>query len=289
MKAALRRPWTRRVRGPWTLSVRGPWASRTHRSWRWWALGAALVVALAVLGPVLAPHPVHHPVGISFAPPGGAAWLGGDRLGQDVFSQLLRGGWGLLLLGSVIAVLVTACAAVLGSIAALHPRTGAWIERTADLGMLLPPVLAILLFMLSWPDSGVVGLVAVAVLAGTPYTARVFAAAAAGPAASGYVEAARARGERIGHLVFRELLPNLRATLLTQLGLRFVEAMYLVSTAAFLHLPTTLGDANWALMVRDNASGILLNPAAVLAPAAAIGVLAVSVNSAVAAFGRERP
>lgn len=252
------------------------------------ALPAVLVVALAVIGPALAPHPVDHPVGISFEKPHGAAWLGGDRLGQDVMSQLLRGGWGLLLLGAIIALLVTTLAAILGSTAALHPRVGAAIERIADLGMLLPPVLAILLFMLSWPESGALGLVAVSVIAGTPYTARVFAAAATGIAATGFVEAARARGEHTGYLVFREILPNLRETLLTQLGLRFVEAMYLVSTAAFLQLPATLGDANWAVMVRDNASGILLNPAAVLAPSVAIGLLAVSVNSAVAAFGRGR-
>jgi len=265
-------------------------ASRSGQRLRLWpvVLPAVVIVAVAVAGPLLAPHPVDHPVGITFEPPHGSAWLGGDRLGRDVTSQLLHGGWGLLLLGAIIAVLVTFVAAILGSLAALRPRIGAWIEHAADLGVLLPPVLAMLLFMLSWPESGAVGLVAVAVIVGTPYTARVFAAAASGVAASGFVEVAQARGEHVGYLVFRELLPNLRETLLTQLGLRFVEAMYLVSTAAFLQLPTTLGEANWAVMVRENASGILLNPAAVLAPSLAIGVLAVSVNSAVAAFGRGR-
>ncbi|GGL12103.1 ABC transporter permease subunit [Nocardia jinanensis] len=252
------------------------------------ALPAVAVVALAVAGPLFAPYAVDHPVGITFENPNGKAWLGGDRLGHDVLSQLLHGGWGLLLVAATIALLVTTIAAVLGSVAALYPRAGAWIERTADLGMLLPPVLAILLFMLSWPESGAVGLVVISVASGTPYTARVFAAAASGVAASGFIEAARGRGEGMGYLVSRELLPNLRETLLTQLGLRFVEAMYLVSTAAFLQLPTTLGDANWAVMVRENASGILLNPAAVLAPSLAIGLLAVSVNSAVAIFGRGR-
>ncbi|MEU1952026.1 ABC transporter permease [Nocardia rhamnosiphila] len=250
---------------------------------------ALLIAALAVAGPFLAPHPVDYPVGIAFETPSGSAWLGGDRVGQDVTSQLLHGGWGLLVLAAVIAGLVTTCAAVLGSTAALYTRAGAWIERAADLCMLLPPVLAILLFMLSWPESGTAGLITVAVVAGTPYSARVFAAAASGVARTGFVEAARARGERPGYLVFRELLPNLRHTLLTQLGLRFVEAIYIVSTVSFLQLPTSLGAANWAVMVRENASGILLNPAAVLAPSLAIGLLAVSVNSAVTAFAGERP
>ena len=263
-------------------------STATHRA-RLAVLPAAVVVPVAVVGPAIAPHSVDHPVGITFERPSANAWLGGDRLGQDVASQMLHGGWGLLLLGATIAVLVTGFAAVLGAAAGLRPRAGAWIERFSSLAMLLPPVLAILLFMLSWPESGTFGLVVISVLAGTPYSARVFAAAASGITVSGYIEAAQARGEQLSYLVFREVLPNLRETLFTQLGLRFVEAMYLVSTAAFLQLPTTLGDANWAVMVRDNASGILVNPAAVLAPSLAIGLLAVSVNSAVASYaGRRR-
>jgi peptide/nickel transport system permease protein len=86
------------------------------------------------------------------------------------------------------------------------------------------------------------------------------------------------------------VLPNLRSTVLAQFGLRFVAAMYLVSTAAFLQLSTTLGQSNWGIMVRDNASGIVLNPWAVVAPSLAIGAVAVSVSLAVATLepGRRR-
>ncbi len=249
-------------------------------------LPALLVIAAAALGPALAPKPAERAVGIPFADPSGAAWLGTDRLGRDVLSHLLYGGWGLLLLAAVIAVLVTAVSSVLGAVAALRSRVGALIETATDFAMLVPAVLGILLVLTTWPDAGVYGLIVVAMLFGAPYCARVFAAAAAGVAASGYVEAARASGETLAHLVFREVLPNLREVLAAQLGLRFVAAVYLVSTASFLHLPTTLGASNWAVMVRDNASGMLLNPWSVLAPSLAIAIVAVSVNLAVTEFGR---
>ncbi|MFE5705554.1 ABC transporter permease [Rhodococcus koreensis] len=251
-------------------------------------LPAVLVVGCAAVGPWIAPHPVDEGVDIPYAEPSAAAPLGTDHLGQDVLSHLLVGGWGLLLLAAVIAVLVTAIAAVIGTVAALRPRVGAVIERCTDALMLLPPILAILLVMLSWPSSGAVGLVAIAVLIGTPYCARVFAAAASGIAATGYVEVAVANGEGLPYLVLREVLPNLRSTLTTQLGLRFVEAMYLVSTAAFLQLPTTLGQSNWALMVRENSAGILLNPWSVVAPSLAIGILAVSMNFTISAIRADR-
>jgi len=244
---------------------------------------ALLVVLVAVIGPALAPHPLTEAVSIPFGPPGAGAPLGGDHLGQDVLSHVLAGGRGLLLLSGIIAAIVTGLAAALGVVAVLRPRAGIVIERSGDLLILLPPVLAILLVMLTWPDSGALGLILIAAVLGTPYSARVIAASAATIAASGYVESAVAGGETLGHLVWHEVLPNLRTTVITISGLRFVEAVYLVSTTAFLQLPTGL-DANWALMIRENAEGVLLNPASVVVPSLAVGALAVSVNLTVDAL-----
>ncbi|MEV5834002.1 ABC transporter permease subunit [Nocardia sp. NPDC052112] len=250
---------------------------------------ALVLVVAAALGPSLATRPAEEAVGIPFARPGADSVLGTDRLGRDVLAQLLYGGWGLLLLAGVIAIAVTVLSCVLGAIAALRPRVGVLIEGVADFAILLPAVLGILLVLTAWPDAGGYGLVVVALLFGTPYCARVFAAAAAGVAASGYVEAAQASGETLPHLVFREVIPNLREVSAAQLGLRFVEGVYVVSTASFLQLPTTLGASNWAVMVRENSSGMLLNPWSVLAPSLAIAVVAVSVNLAVTSFDQHRP
>ncbi|MEV0059260.1 ATP-binding cassette domain-containing protein [Nocardia sp. NPDC050718] len=262
------------------------------RGSRWWqwsvAAGVGLVVLVAVVGPLLAPYPAERAVGMPFATPGGGAVLGTDRLGRDVLSHLLTGGTQLLVVSAVIAVVVTVSSAVLGAIAAVRPRAGAVIELGSDLLILLPAVLGILLVLTAWPQGGVGALIVVSLLFAVPYCARIFAASAATIAATGYVEAAIAGGESLPHLVFREILPNLRAVFTTQLGLRFVVAIYLVSTVSFLGLPA-LDDDNWANMVRDNASGLLLNPWAVLAPSAAIAVVAVGVNLVVTGGVARKP
>ncbi|MEU4599506.1 ATP-binding cassette domain-containing protein [Nocardia sp. NPDC023988] len=256
---------------------------RTVRSWRWGTgLGVGLVVLCALAGPLFAPHGAEEAVGIPFAGPGGDAVLGTDRLGRDVFSHLLTGGTQLLVVSAVIAVAVTVLSAVLGAVAAVRPRAGSVIELAGDLVILLPAVLGILLVLTAWPEGGVSALIVVSLVFGVPYCARIFAASAASIAATGYVEAAVASGESLPYLVFREILPNLRSVFTTQLGLRFVVAIYLVSTVSFLGVPA-LGADNWAIMVRDNASGILLNPWAVLAPSAAIAIVAVGVNLVVTA------
>lgn len=249
---------------------------------------ATCAVAVSFIGPWLAPHRVTESIVSPYSEPGGPAPFGGDILGRDVWSQLLHGGWGLILISAIIAVLVTGLAAILGAVAALRPRIRTVVEQATDMLILLPPVLGILVIMLSWPQSREFGLILIAVCFGTPYCARVFEAAAAGIVASGYMQVSMSSGETLPYLVFSEVLPNMRSTLLTQLGLRFVNAMYLVSTAAFLQLSTTLGESNWAVMVRDNASGILLNPWAVVAPSLAIAVVAVSVNLAIASLQHER-
>lgn len=247
-------------------------------------LPALLLIGLALVGPVLAPHAIDTPVTGPYAEPGAGAPLGGDLLGRDVLSRLLGGGRELVVSALVAAALVTAISAVLGALGALRPGIGRVIDRTADLLMLLPAVLGLLLIALAWRDGGRYTIVLAAVLLGVPYAVRLVAGAAAPIAASGYVEAAAAGGERLGHLIFREVLPNLRATLLALFGLRFVAATYLVATAGFLQIGPHPPAADWALMIRENGPGIMLNPWPVVAPGLLIGLLAMSVNLAAAAL-----
>jgi peptide/nickel transport system permease protein len=241
---------------------------------------ALIVIAMAVVGPYFAPYRIDESVFPPYAPPGEGALLGADQLGRDVLSRLLAGGRELLATAALIAVLVTGLAALLGAVAALRPAAGRVIEWLADILIMLPAVLGILLIVLSWPTQAWLALVCAAVALGLPYAVRVVAAASTPVAASGYVEVALAQGERLWHLVSREVLPNLSATLLTLLGLRFIEAVYVVATAGFLEIGPQPPAAHWALMVRENAPGILLNPWAVLAPSLAIGALAISVTLA---------
>ncbi|MGW1728651.1 ABC transporter permease [Streptomyces sp. NPDC002306] len=250
---------------------------------------AALLVLLALTGPLLAPHATDTPLTFPYATSGSGAVLGGDVLGRDVLSRLLAGGAPLIATALGIAAVVTATATALGIIAALRPGLGRWIERAADLAILLPAVLGIMLIALAWPGGGRLAIGAAATVLGIPYAVRIVAAAAAPIAATGYVEAAAAGGERLCHLAVREVLPNLRATLLALFGLRFVEGVYVVSVAAFLQLGPQPPQADWALMIRENAAGITLNPWAVAAPCLAIGLLAVSVNLAAEALAPARP
>ncbi|TDC71328.1 ABC transporter permease [Streptomyces hainanensis] len=253
------------------------------------AAPAVLLGLLTLCGPLLAPEAEGTPVTAPYAEPGGGAPLGGDLLGRDVLSRVLHGGGPLIGSALVIALAVTLLATLIGCLAALRPGLGRAIERTTDFAILLPPLLGVMLLALAWPGGGRAAVVAAAVVLGTPYATRIVAGAAAPFATTGFVESAIANGEGILHLAFREILPNLRSTVIALFGLRFVEGVYIASMAGFLQLGPQPPAADWALMVKENAPGILLNPWAVIAPSIAISVLAVSVNLATAALARNRP
>ncbi|MGW4758267.1 ABC transporter permease [Streptomyces chartreusis] len=241
---------------------------------------AGLPLLLALTGPLIAPHTIDTPVTAPFATPGSGAPLGGDQLGRDVLSRVLHGGTLLIAGALLVAVVTTLAATLIGCVAVLRPALGRAVERTADVAILLPPLLGIMLIALAWPGGGRWAVIAAAIILGTPYALRIIAAAASPLVTAGYVEAALARGESTPYIALREILPNLRATVLTLFGLRFVEAVYVISMAGFLQIGPQPPASDWSLMVRENAAGILLNPWAVLAPSLAIAVLAITVNLA---------
>ncbi|MEV5011814.1 ABC transporter permease subunit [Streptomyces sp. NPDC056159] len=245
---------------------------------------AVLPLVLTVAGPHLARHPIDTPVTAPFAAPSADAPLGGDQLGRDVLSRLLHGGTLLVASALLVAVVVTVAATLIGCFAVLRPMLGRAVERCADVAILLPPLLGIMLIALAWPGGGRWAVVAAAIVLGTPYAVRVVAAAAAPLASAGYIEAAITRGESIAYIALRELLPNLRSTALTLFGLRFVEAIYIISLAGFLQIGPQPPASDWSLMVRENAPGILLNPWAVVAPSLAIAAIAITVNLATLAL-----
>ncbi|MFC3849257.1 ABC transporter permease subunit [Corynebacterium hansenii] len=245
----------------------------------------ALAVALFVIGGFLRGRfsdgfDAGAATAVPFLGPSAEHLLGTDKLGRDVLDRLLVGGAGLLAVALVLAAAVTALGAVLGALAALRPAADAGLRWLTDGAVLIPAVLAMLVLGAALPDAGFTAIGIAGVVLGTPYAAKVFQSAAAVAVMNGHVEAAEGIGESLPRLIFAEVLPMLRQTIIAVFGLRLVEATYLVSTAAFLHIPTGLAETNWAQSVRDNGAGLLLNPWAALAPALAIAAASIAVLAA---------
>jgi peptide/nickel transport system permease protein len=252
-------------------------------------IGIALAVAFAglgLIGPLFAPHEPDQILGAPYAPPSGEFPLGLDFLGRDALSRFLWGGRTALLVALAGTALGYALGLAIGMFAAY---VKGWVDeltmRATDVALAFPALVVVLLLVAAFGTNLNLVVVAIAV-ANAPRIARIARAATLEVVDLPYVEAARARGERATYILAREILPNIRAPLLVDVGLRFTWSVLLVSAVSFVGLGLQPPAADWGLMVGENRVGLTLQPWPVLAPVIALGLLTIGVNLAIDGYSR---
>ncbi len=245
------------------------------------ALGLTLLVLLllvVILGPFLAPDP---PNKISAQPilgPSGQHWLGTDTYGRDILSRVLHGGASVILLPLLAVSMAMVVATVVGLLSGyLGGKVDTVVTWVINIALAIPSYLAVLVVVAAFGGGGAVVVVAVAVVY-APYITRVLRSATQAIAPSEFVLAARARGESLRWILFREIMPNIGPTLLVEVALRFTYAIMFIASLSFLGLGVQPPSSNWGVMVAENRVLLLIHPIGVLAPALLIGVLAIAVN-----------
>lgn len=237
---------------------------------------AVVVWSVVLLAPWSPPCDPTASVAGVWQPEGGL--LGTDNLGRDVACRTLVGGWRL----SLTALVAAALASGLGTVAGLvlgwfaeHRLAGA-LTGVADVALAVPTIVLALVaaVALSTP----VAVVVATVISGAPLTLRIMMDLTAGCRASGYVRVARLRGDPTLSILLREVLPaNLRAVT-GDVAHRTVLALQLGAALHVLGFGPGPPSADWGTMMQENLTGLSLNPAAVVAPALALGTVAATVG-----------
>lgn len=213
------------------------------RDARLW-LGAALlaaILAMVFLGGRLAPDDPRALSGRPMERPSGTHLLGTNDIGQDLFSQVVRGGRVSLVVGFGAAILSTAIALALGLLSGLGRRWSALVAGTADLFLALPflPVTILVVAHLG-PRPTVIAITVG--LVSWPAFARVMRARVATELAAGYVEAARSIGAHPVAILTRHILPATMPVATAKFVLTVQSAIVVQASLAFLGLsdPTTI-------------------------------------------------
>lgn len=245
-------------------------------------LGALLVLLFALLalfGPMLAPYEFDTLIrGAARQPPSADFLFGTDKLGRDVFSRVLWGARDIIGIPGV----ATGIAVFLGTCLGLFlGYRGGWVDeiisRALD-SLLAIPALLLALVMLGTIGPSPVGIVLVIVLLYMPIVTRVIRSATLSARASGYIEAARLRGESTGYILFREILPGVLPALAVEAALRFSYAIFLTASLGFLGLGVQPPSPDWGRMVNEARDGYARAPWALWFPAGAIATLVIGVN-----------
>lgn len=250
---------------------------------KWGKVGIAILfihLAIAIIGPFFAPtDPGEILTFIAFAQPGEeGTLLGTDYLGRDLLSRLLYGA-GLTI---ALAAVTTAVGFVLGVVVGFYAaeaggRIDTLIFRVVDVVISFPPILLALVIIVGLGSSIPVLIVTVGIIQ-APRVARIARAVAMDIGTQEFVEAARARGEKIWSILIREIWPNSLLPLAAEFGLRLAYAVLLLAALSFLGLGIQPPLADWGALVRENMAGLYYGGWSIIIPAVSIASLVVGIN-----------
>jgi len=243
-----------------------------------------LYALVGIFAPVLAPHGEAEVFASPYAPWSSEFIFGTDQIGRDIFSRMIFGTRNTVGIAVATTLLAFLIGGSLGLAAAIDRG---WIDqllsRTVDVLMAIPSLIFALV-LLSIFGSTVTNLILIIAVLDATRVFRLTRSVALNVVVMDFVEAARLRGEGLGWIMRREILPNILPPLIAEFGLRFCFVFLSIAALSFLGVGIQPPTADWGSMVRDNASLIQfaqydikagLTP---LLPAAAIALLTVAVN-----------
>ena len=238
-----------------------------------------LFILMAMFGSTVAPYKFDAIIkGAARQAPSVTYLFGTDKLGRDVFSRVLWGAREVITIPGIATTIAVVIGAIIGMATAYY---GGWIDevisRLLD-SLLAIPALLLALVMLGVIGPSPVGIVIVIVLLYVPIVTRVIRSATLNVRNSGFIEAAKLRGEANWYILFREILPSVLPALTVEAALRFSYAIFLTASLGFLGLGVQPPSPDWGRMVNEARESYARTPWALWYPAAAIAVLVIGVN-----------
>ena len=244
---------------------------------------------VAIFAPLIAPYGEEEISKVAYAkiinPEGETKHLlGTDKIGRDIFSRLIYGARntiGIAVATTLLAFLIGGSLGLLASI--LRGWTDQLLSRFVDILMAIPSLIFALM-LLSIFGSNVINLIFIIAVLDSTRVFRLSRAVGMNVAVMEYVEAARLRGENLGWIMRKEILPNILPPLVAEFGLRFCYVFLMIAALSFLGVGIQPPTADWGSMVRESSDLIqyaqwnLFAGITPMIPAFAIAVLTIGVN-----------
>ena len=261
----------RRVRGHTSIMIGG---------------GILLVIVLmAVLAPVIAPHdPYDQDLFKRLLPPfwmegsDPAHLLGTDNLGRDYLSRLIYGAQISLLIGVCTALLSGIIGSALGVTAGYFGgRVDAIITFIITTRLSMPIVLVALAVVALVGGSLEAVILVLGFLLWDRY-AVVMRSATQQARSMDYVAAARAIGCPTWRIVLSEIMPNVINNLIVIATFEVAHAILLEAALSFLGLGVQPPAPSWGLMIAEGKEFMLFDPWVITIPGIALSILVLAVN-----------
>ena len=238
----------------------------------------AVIVALALLAPLLFARGPFIIVGMPLLPPGAPGLLAGsDVLGRDMAVGLAYGARISLLVGITSTLGAVGIGVLLGAVAGYY---GGWLDdllmRVTEFFQIIPNfvlLMVLVAFLQPSLSSTVIGIALVT----WPQVARVVRAEFLSLRGREFVQAARTLGMRDGAIIFTQILPNALPPIIVVGSMMVGSAILTESALSFLGL----GDPNllsWGSMIGGSRSAMWVAWWTTVLPGLAIMITVLALN-----------
>jgi peptide/nickel transport system permease protein len=223
--------------------------------------GLLIVVAvmlLALLAPMVSPHPQHASAYTDFAnscaPPSASFPLGADNMGRDILSRIIFSLRGALYMAILVLAISVPAGSFLGILAGYMKNT--WIDavimRVTDVFLSVPAMLLALAVASILEPNLKNSMIAVTVM-WWPWYTRIVYGMASSCRNENYVISARLLGAGKLHIIAREILPNCLAPIFTKMALDVGWVILIGATLSYVGLGEQPPTPSLGQMVADGA------------------------------------
>jgi peptide/nickel transport system permease protein len=182
------------------------------------------------------------------AGPSGAHWFGTDQLGRDIFSQLLVGTRGVIVVGFAAGAIATVLSLLIGIASGYLPgRGGEALSVLSNVFLVLPALPLLIIITSATPKNGGWIVILTIGLTSWAWNARLLRAQTLSLRRRDYVEAARATGESTWRIISYEILPNLTAIIASGFVGTVVFTVLSEITLAFVGI--NVSEWNWGTVL----------------------------------------
>jgi peptide/nickel transport system permease protein len=214
-----------------------------------------IVIFVAIFAPLLAPYPGD--VSAShllrrLKPPTWAYPFGSDNLGRDIFSRVILGTRGALMIATTVVGLAMVIGVPLGLLGGYYIGWGSeFIMRVTDMFLAVPQlILALALAQLMTPsiESAMLALT----LTYWPFFTRIVYAETRRLKNALFIDALQCMGASVPRILFLHILPNCISSIIVRATIGMGFTILMAAVLGFLGMGATPPDPDWGLAISES-------------------------------------